>query len=197
MFTLRLCGIRIVDPCGAGQHTEPMKVSEATNDRLVLVDKQLDKKLAIAAASAMLLYLAYEFSVTGDWIVAAIPVSIVVAMSIYLWFSLVNSVFTFDKPKDKVTLVVRSRHGTREWQWKLSDIESTTVSTIRDVASDPSDTVRNPTKQPVFVMKDGTIVPMRPYHSAGSQSWKAIEAIRKFLGDDTRDDFPVGWIFDD
>lgn len=171
-----------------------MKVSEVTDDKLVLVDKQLDKKLAIAAMSAILLFLAYEFSVTGDWLVASIPVMIVIALWLYVWFTVVNSEFTFDKSKDKVRLVVRSRHGTQEWDWKLSEIKTTTVSTVRDSADD---TIKSTTKLPVFVMKDGTRVPMRPYHSAGSQSWKAIEAIRKFLGDDNRDDFPVGWIFDD
>ncbi|MCR9135401.1 MAG: hypothetical protein NXI27_05365 [Alphaproteobacteria bacterium] len=171
-----------------------MKVSEVTDDKLVLVDKQLDKKLAIAALSVILLFVAYEFSVTGDWLIAAIPVMIVIASWIYVWFTLVNSQFTFDKTNDKVTLVVRSRHGTQEWDWKLSDIKTTTVSTVSDASTD---TVKSPTKLPVFVMNDGTRVPMRPYHSAGSQSWKAIEAIRKFIGDDNRDDFPVGWIFDD
>jgi len=171
-----------------------MKVSEVTEDRLVLVDGQLDKKLAIAAISAILLFLAYEFSVTGDWLVAAIPVLIAVILWLYVWFTLAHSEFTFDKTTDRVRLVVRSRGGTREWDWKLSDIKTTTVSTVSDSATD---TVKSTTKLPVFVMKDGTRVPMRPYHSAGSQSWKAIEAIRKFLGDDNRDDFPVGWLFDD
>ena len=92
-----------------------MKVAEVTDDKLVLVDKQLDKKIAIAAMSAILLFLAYEFSVTGDWHVAAIPVMIVIALWIYVWFTLVNSEFTFDKTNDKVTLVVRSRRGTQEW----------------------------------------------------------------------------------
>lgn len=171
-----------------------MKVSEVTDERLVLVDKQLDKKLAIAIASVMLLYLAYEFSVTGDWLVAAIPLAIIFALWAYVWFKFADSKFTFDKTADKVTLSVRTRHGTEEWNWKLSDIKTTTVSTVRD---NPTNRVKNPTKLPVFVMNDGTRVPMRPYHSAGSQSWKAIEAIRKFIGDDNRDDFPVGWIFDD
>ncbi|WP_419911948.1 hypothetical protein [Hoeflea sp.] len=171
-----------------------MKIREASDQRLVLADSQLDKKIAIGAASAILLYVAYEFSRTGDWLVAAIPVLIAVAMLAYLRFSLVSSEFTFDKTKDKVTLVVRSRHGLQEWDWKLSDIKTTAVSTVQDSSHD---TVRSPLKQPVFVLHDGTTVPMRPYHSAGGQSWKAIEAIQKFLGDDKRDDFPVGYIFDD
>jgi hypothetical protein len=171
-----------------------MKVSEVTDDKLVLVDSQLDKKLAIAAMSAILLYLAYEFSVTGDWIIAAIPVIIAAGLCTYLWFTLTTSVFTFSKSDNKVTLVVRGRRGTQHWDWKLSDIKTTTVSEVKEASSDA---IKSTTKLPVFVMNDGTTVPMRPYHSAGGQSWKAIEAIRKFIGDDNRDDFPVGYLFDD
>lgn len=71
-----------------------------------------------------------------------------------------------------------------------------TVGEVRDGGNVRGDAVRWTLKLPVFALRDGTRVPMRPCHSAGSRFWQAMEAIRKFLGDGTRDDFPVGWIFD-
>ena len=125
--------------------------------------------------------------------IALVPTAIVAGMWVYLWRSLMRSVFTFDRPTDKVTLEVVDRMGRKSWDWKLSDIASTEVSEVRS-ATDTDAPAQSTNKQPVFVLKDGTKVPMRPYHSAGGQSWEAIEAIRKFMGDPRRDDFPVGWI---
>ena len=176
-----------------------MKVSEHTEDRLVLTDSQLDKKLGIGAMSALLLFMAYEFASGGtrdDFLIALVPLALVAGMGVYLWKTLLTSVFTFDRPSDSVTLVVKSRKGAETWNWKLSDIAATEVSEA-PVRHAPGETLRNPNKQPVFVLKDGTKVPMRPYHSAGAQSWQTIEAIRKFMGDPRRDDFPTGWIFDE
>lgn len=185
-----------LDPPTLSQHAHRMKISEAADDRLVLVDRQLDKTIAIALASVVLLYFAYEFSVTGDWAIAAVPTLLAAAGWLYLRHTRMHAVFTFDRPADKVTLVVRSRRGREVWDWTLSDIKTAAVSTVRGSAHDLSDTAGSTLDQPVFVLRDGSRVPMRPYHSAGSQSWEAVEAIRKFLGDDNRDDFPVGWIFD-
>ena len=42
---------------------------------------------------------------------------------------------------------------------------------------------------------DGTRVLMRAFHSARTQFWQAIEAIRKLLVDVNRADFPSGYIF--
>ena len=176
-----------------------MKVTEHTEDRLVLTDSQLDKKLGIGIASAVLLFMAYEFASGGtrdDFLIALVPLTLVAGMGFYLWKTLLTSVFTFDRPADSVTLTVKSRRGNESWDWKLSDIASTEVSEVRTNA-DRMDKIEHTNKQPVFVLKDGTKVPMRPYHSAGAQSWEAIEAIRKFMGDPRRDDFPVGWIFVD
>ena len=173
-----------------------MKVAERDENRLVLKDSQLDKKLGIGIASAILLFMAYQFASGGtrdDFLIALVPLALVAGMAFYLWKTLLTSVFTFDKTTDSVTLVVTSRKGRETWDWKLSDIASTEVSEVRSTP-DSQSAVQNTNKQPVFVLKDGTKVPMRPYHSAGSQSWEAIEAIRKFMGDPRRDDFPVGWI---
>ena len=176
-----------------------MKVTERTDDRLVLTDSQLDKKLGIGVASAFLLFLSYQFAVGGtrdDFLIALVPVALVLGMWVYLWRTLLTSVFTFDRPTNSVTLVVTSRRGRETWVWKLSEITGTEVSEV-PTTHDPHDLVQQTNKQPVFVLKDGTKVPMRPYHSAGGQSWQAIEAIRKFMGDPRRDDFPTGWIHDD
>lgn len=169
-----------------------MKVTEATDDRLVLVDNQLDKKVGVGLASAVLLFTAYQFASGGGWGFAGVLVAGVAAMVFYLWWTRMTSVFTFDRPSDSVTLVTQTRKGRQEWDWRLSDIASARVSEVRSAESGDTSSI----KRPVFVLKDGTKVPMRPYHSAGGQSWQAIEAIRKFIGDPKRDDFPVGYIFD-
>ena len=88
------------------------------------------------------------------------------------------------------------RKGTHSWDWKLSDIAGAEVSEIYD-PEDADAVHRSSIKRPVFVLTDGTKVPMRPYHAAGGQSWRTIEAIRTFMGDPNRDDFPVGYLFDD
>ena len=78
-----------------------MKVTEHSEDRLVLTDSQLDKKLAIGIASAILLFMAYQFASGGtrdDLLIALVPLSLVAGMGVYLWKTLLTSVFTFDRP---------------------------------------------------------------------------------------------------
>lgn len=141
-----------------------MKVAERNENRLVLKDSQLDKKLGIGIASAVLLFMAYQFASGGtrdDFLIALVPLALVAGMAFYLWKTMLTSVFTFDRTTDTVTLVVTNRKGRETWDWKLSDIASTEVSEVRST-SDPQSAVRNTNKQPVFVLKDGTKVPMRP-----------------------------------
>ncbi len=86
-----------------------MRVVEKSEDRLVLKDNQLDKKLGISALAVFLLLIAFLFAEGGDWIEASIPIAL----------------------------------------------------------------------------------------AAGAQSWTAVMAIRRFIGQDKTDDLPVGWIPDD
>ena len=93
---------------GAAGHVEAMKVQEASETRLVFVDTQLDKKLGIGVASAVLLFMAYQFAETGEWLIAAIPAALVIGGLVYLWLSYESSVFTFDKPEQIVSILIEN-----------------------------------------------------------------------------------------
>lgn len=170
-----------------------MRVIENGEDRLILRDTQLDKKIGISVLVVFLLAIAFVLGEGGDWIEASIPVALAVGAVVYLKLTLLSAVVTFDRAADRVTLSVTGRKGSEEWDWKLSDLEGAEVSEIRG----SGDSRGSGAKRPVIVLKDGTRVPIRPYHSAGAQSWDAIIAIRRFVGQDKMDDIPVGWISDD
>lgn len=175
------------------QQTGLMRVDEESEERLVLKDTQLDKKLGISLLVAFLLFNAYLFAEGGDWIEALALGALALAAIVYLKLTLLSAVITFDRIRDRVTMVVKKRNGSEQWDWKLSELEAAEVSEIRDSGV----TRGNGRKRPVIVLKDGTRVPIRPYHSAGAQSWHAIMAIRRFIGQEKTDDLPVGWIPDD
>ena len=170
-----------------------MRVEEETEDRLVLKDTQLDKKLGISVLAVILLAVAVIFAVGGDWVEASIPVALAAGAMVYLKLTLLSAVVTFDRATDQVILSVNGRKGSEDWNWKLSDLEGAEVSEIRKAGESHG----SGRKRPVIVLKDGTRVPIRPYHSAGAQSWDAIIAIRRFVGQEKTDDLPVGWISDD
>ncbi len=170
-----------------------MRVDEESKDRLVLSDTQLDKKLGISVVVVFLLAVAIFLAVGDDWIEALIAVAPAAGAMKYLKLTLLSAVVTFDRAGDRVTLSLTGRKGSEEWDWKLRDLEGAEVSEIR--ASGESH--GGGRKQPVIILKDGTRVPIRPYHSAGAQSWNAIIAIRRFIGQEKIDDLPVGWISDD
>jgi len=170
-----------------------MRVDEESEDRLVLRDTQLDKKLGISVLVVFLFVIAFLFAEGGDWIEASIPVALAAGAVVYLKLTLQSAVVTFDRATDRVTLSVTGRKNSEEWDWKLSDLEGAEVSETRG----SGDSRGSGHKRPVIVLKDGTRVPIRPYHSAGAQSWNAIIAIRRFVGQEKTDDLPVGWISDD
>ncbi len=166
-----------------------MHVREKTEDRLVLVDTQLDKKVGIGAASALLLFLAWQFASGGDYLPALFPVAIVAGMLVYLWRSRMRSELTFDKTTGRVDLVVEDRNGTNRWDWDLNEVETAELSEVRRA----DETRGNGLKRPVLVLKDGTRAPLRPDHSAGGMSFNAVAAIQHFLGREITD-APVGWL---
>ena len=166
-----------------------MKVREKTEDRLALVDAQFDKKLAIGLMSALLLFGALQLAIAGEWILALFPVAIVAGLVFYLKRSLLSSVVTFDKPADRITLIVTDRNGTQNWEWALSKVETAFVTDVR--AADSA--LGGSRQRPNLRMKDGTEVPLRPYVSAGSQSIDAVAAIQHFLGQEITG-APAGWI---
>lgn len=94
-----------------------MKVKVISDTQLVVVDTRLDKKPGIGAMSVLLLFMACQVAEADDWVIAAIPLALVIALPVYLWLSHVRSELTFDKPGDKGTLVVRSRRGRETWDW--------------------------------------------------------------------------------
>lgn len=170
-----------------------MRVVEKSEDRLVLKDNQLDKKLGISALCVLLLFFAFDVAQGGDWIEASIPIALAAVALVYLKLTLLSSVIEFDRAADRVALSVTGRNKNEQWDWKLSDLVGAEVSETRRSGESRG----NGQKLPVIVLKDGARVPIRPYHSAGAQSWTAVMAIRRFIGQDKTDDLPVGWIPDD
>jgi len=169
-----------------------VKVAEASDDRLVLADTQLDKRLGIGLLVAVFLGVAVQFAWGRDWIEAAAFVALAAGALVWLKRTLIRGVWTFDRPGGRVSLVVEGRKGCESWDWALADIAGAEVSEV----GRQGQTRGHGQKRPVILLTDGTRVPMRPYHSAGSQSWEAVIAVRKFLGHDSPD-LPVGWIPDD
>ncbi len=164
-----------------------MHIQDKTNDRLVLTDKQGDKVVGIGFACAILIVAAAFFVWEGFWTPAAVLMAGVPCALIYLKMTRIRSTVTFDRSKDSIDLTVTGRSGSGTWSWKLSDLNTAEVNRTR--AEGVSDGVFRPD----LLMKDGTGVPMRPYFSAGTQSWHAVAAVKLFLGQ-RLDDAPVGWL---
>jgi len=170
-----------------------MRVVEKSEDRLVLKDNQVDQKLGIFALCAILLVFAFDFAWGGDWIEASIPIALAAVALVYLKLTLLSAVIEFDRAADRVALSVTGRNKNEQLDWKLSDLFGAEVSETRRSGESRG----NRLNQPELALKDGTRAPIRPYHSAGAQSWTAVMAIRRFIGQDKTDDLPVGWIPDD
>ncbi|MCG6884151.1 MAG: hypothetical protein LJE62_10405 [Silicimonas sp.] len=154
-----------------------------------MVDTQLDKQFALAALSFGLLLVAVFFLYEGDWQTALLPLALIGAVGWYHLRSKMRSVLLFDRPANQVKLTVDDRNGHQEWNWVLSDVQSAEISEVRK----SGETSGNGIKQPVMVMKNGTRVPLRPYHSAGGMSFNAVAAIQLFLGQEITG-APVGWL---
>lgn len=170
-----------------------MHVEEETDDRLVLRDTQLDKQVGTYGIMALLLFTAFIFAKEGEWIIPLFLGLVAVAAFVYLKFTILSATLTFDRAADRVSLSVKSRKHSEDWDWTLGEIAAAEVDEV--LRSD--DMPGNGLKRPVLVLLDGTRVPARPYHSAGGQSWDAVIAIRKFIGQDKTDDLPVGRLSDD
>jgi hypothetical protein len=169
-----------------------MRTGSVTSDRLVLVDTQMDKKLGIGLVCLGLLGAAAYLVRSGDALLTLVPLSAMAGALLYLRMTLLSTEIVFDRPGDCVRLTVSGRKEAQQWTWPLSQVRTAAIGSIVRGSGGDADT----RDRPVLILQDGTEVPLRPYHSAGSQSWQAVEAIRKFLGDPRRDDFPVGYIFD-
>lgn len=164
-----------------------MHIQDKTDDRLVLTDNQSDKVIGIGVLCVVFGASASLFAWEGFWIPASVLVALVPLALVYLKVTRMASTLTFDRSSDTIDLSVKSRKGSQTWDWTFSDLETAEISqTRREGVSDGVD-------RPQLVMKDGTRVPMRPYHSAGTQSWHAVAAVKLFLGQ-RLDDAPVGWI---
>ncbi|WP_288928428.1 hypothetical protein [uncultured Maritimibacter sp.] len=164
-----------------------MRIADKTETKLVLYDDQRDKKVGLIAASVVLTGGALVMAWEGFWEPLAAVAALVVAAYIYWRRTRMTSTFTLDREADSVDLVVTDRTGTKNWHWPLSDVETAQISTVGAQGTDTG------TARPNLILKDGTRVPMRPYHAAGGQNWHAVAAAKLFLGQDL-DDAPVGWI---
>ncbi|WP_375186397.1 hypothetical protein [Pseudooceanicola sp.] len=154
---------------------------------MTLTDDQAVKRIALTILGVLLIGGGLWMAMSGDWI--ALPIAALAAAGLYLYAkrSAIRSVLKIDRAADSVTLTVDDRTGSQTWTWPLSDVQTAEVNTRGQQGTDSG------IDRPDLVLKDGTRVPMRPYHSAGSQSWHAVAAIKLFLGQDL-DDAPVGWI---
>lgn len=164
-----------------------MRIEDKTDTTLTLVDDQKDKKLGLTLAGVFVagvcLFMAWEGFY--EWL---LPGAVLIAgLAVYWRRSKMRSELVFDREADRVTLTVESRKGTEDWTWKLSDVATAVVGTVGAQATDQG------RDRPNLILTDGTHVPMRPYHAAGSQSWHAVAAVKLFLGQPL-EDAPVGWL---
>ncbi|MEC7763830.1 MAG: hypothetical protein VX874_18145 [Pseudomonadota bacterium] len=164
-----------------------MRIADKTETRLVLYDDQRDKKIGLIAASVLLAGGALVMVWQGFWEPLVVVAVLILGAYLYWQRSRMTATFTLDRSTDSVDLVVTDRTGTKDWHWALSDIETAQISTVGAHGTDTG------TARPNLILKDGTRVPMRPYHAAGGQNWHAVAAVKLFLGQDL-DDAPVGWI---
>ncbi|WP_407492575.1 hypothetical protein [Pseudooceanicola sp. MF1-13] len=164
---------------------------DKTDDRLTLVDTQADKQLALRIVAIALVAIGLWMLWEGEWIILPVTLAGAAAVIYYAKRSKMQSLIVFDRPRNSVTLTVDDRKGRQTWDWALSDVETAELSRRYNDLSDTGPSTAN--DRPDLVLKDGTRVPMRPYHAAGSQSWNAVAAVKLFLGQDL-DDAPTGWI---
>ncbi|MGR3323637.1 MAG: hypothetical protein ACU0DK_17095 [Pseudooceanicola sp.] len=164
-----------------------MRILAKTDDSLVLVDDQADKRLALKIFGAFLLGGALFLTWEGMW--EALPVALAGVVGLYLYAgrSRMQSTLAFDRVEDSVRLSVEDRNGAQSWTWKLGEIDTAQVHSRGRSGSDSG------FERPDLLLKDGTRVPVRPYHSAGTQSWHVVAAVKLFLGQ-RLDDAPVGWL---
>lgn len=164
-----------------------MRIQDKTETSLTLVDTQQDKKLGLTLAGMFIAGASLVMAWEGFYEVLLPGAVLVVAMAVYWRLSKMRSVLVLDKAANTVTLTVESRKGSEDWTWKLSEVETAAIGTVGAQGTDSG------RARPSLIMKDGTVVPMRPYHAAGGQSWQAVAAVRLFLGQ-RLDDAPVGWL---
>lgn len=164
-----------------------MRILDKTDTKLVLHDDQRDKKIGLIAASVVLAGAALVMAWEGFWEPLVFVAVVIGAFYVYWRRSRMTSTFTLDRATDSVDLVVTDRTGKKDWHWALGDIQTAQISTVGVHGTDTG------TARPNLILKDGTRVPMRPYHAAGGQNWHAVAAVKLFLGQDL-DDAPVGWI---
>ncbi|MEM0989318.1 MAG: hypothetical protein AAGK00_10590 [Pseudomonadota bacterium] len=165
-----------------------MQITDRTANTLTLTDTQADKALAINALGLLLSGFALVMAWQGDWGLVAPLLTLSVGAQIYLYLTRLRSVLQFDRAADKITLELVKRGKTEQWDWRYSDLKTAVLSTRGKHGADSG------RQRPVMVLKDGTEVPMRPYHSAGTQSWHAVAAVKLFLGQSIADEAPTGWL---
>lgn len=165
-----------------------MKLTHRTADSMTLTDTQADKAFALYALAVGAVVFAAMMAWQGDWGLVAPPLIVGAAGLVYLYLTRAKTVLHFDKVSDKITLDLFKRGKHEHWEWRYSELETASLSTRHKHGTDSG------IDRPVMILKDGTEVPMRPYHAAGGQSWHAVAAVKLFLGQSIAEDAPVGWI---
>lgn len=164
-----------------------MRIASKTDSRLVLIDEQKDKQIALGVLSVGVVVISLFLAWDGVWAALLVGAVVLAAIRIYAKASRMRSELVLDRDRNQATLEVANRTGIETWSWPLDDIRTAEVSTVGEHGTDSG------RHRPVLILQDGTPVPVRPYHSAGSQSWHVVAAIKLFLGQDLHD-APVGWI---
>ncbi|MEM6461760.1 MAG: hypothetical protein AAF724_07590 [Pseudomonadota bacterium] len=177
----------LLDRDARDTHCASMHIRDKTRDTLVLHDNQGDKALGVSLICVILTVAAVSCVWMGFWIPAIVLLAGVPGAILYLNKTRIETTITFDRSKDRIDLSVKSRKGPEVWDWRLSDLATAEVSEMR------RDGASRGVFRPDMIMKDGARVAMRPYHSAGTQSWQTVAAVKLFLGQ-RLDNAPVGWL---
>ncbi|MET1415878.1 hypothetical protein ABVF61_26645 [Roseibium sp. HPY-6] len=164
-----------------------MEIQDKSDLRLTLSDNQKDKAAGIYLLSAVSFVGAAIFAYEGAWTFVFLFLLVIPIGLVYLKVSRIKSTIILDREADKIELTVSGGKHASCWNWKLSDLDTAVVSETKD-----SD-ISGGFKRPDMIMKDGTVVPMRPHHSAGTQSWHTVAAVKLFLNQPLNE-APAGWI---
>ena len=165
-----------------------MRIADKTDTRLVLVDDQADKRIALRIVGALVIAWALCMAWIGMWVALPLAALIVAGIVCYSRRSGLRSELTIDRSAKIVLLSVHDRDGQKTWDWPLSTVETAEVQTSGGRGGGDSGLHR-----PDLILTDRTRVPIRRYQAAGTQSWNAVAAIKLFLGQDL-EDAPVGWL---
>ncbi len=153
-----------------------MEIIENTPERLSFRDEQSDKRIGLMFISIFLAVVGFIFAREGGYGIAAI--FLLPAIVCFLLSRRPQPVTTtvFDRATNQVQQITEHRGERSEKTLSLDDIAKADISRRGDIEAGDGGF-----DQPVLVLHDGTVWPLREYHSAGTQSQAAVDAIEAFL----------------